>query len=56
MPPVPAAGLVAAHGSGAIGVLLAGYGLPSIACGLALPETKGRSLRSSAATGAPKAP
>jgi len=55
LPPVLAAGLVAAYGSGAIGVMLAVYGLLSIACGLALPETKARSLRTLTATGVPEA-
>mgnify|MGYP001209099428 CR=1 FL=1 len=45
LPPVLAAGLVAAYGSGAIGVMLAAYGVLSTACGLALPETLQRSLR-----------
>jgi hypothetical protein len=56
VPPVLAAGLVVAYGSGAIGVMLAVYGLLSIACGLALPETKERSLQTLTASGAPKAP
>jgi MFS family permease len=43
--PVLAAGLVAAYGSGAIGVMLGVYGVLSIICGLALPETMERSLR-----------
>ncbi|MEV6228677.1 MFS transporter [Saccharopolyspora shandongensis] len=45
VPPVLAAGLVAAYGSNAIGVMLGVYGVLSIACGLLLPETKERSLR-----------
>ncbi|OLT00309.1 hypothetical protein BJF90_36180 [Pseudonocardia sp. CNS-004] len=56
VPPVLAAGLVAAYGSGAIGAMPAVYGLLSIACGLALPETMERSQLASAATGEPTAP
>jgi MFS family permease len=56
LPPVLAAGLVAAFGSGAISVMLAVYGLLSIACGLALPETNERSLRTPATSGAPASP
>lgn len=45
VPPVLAAGLVTAYGSGAIGVMLGIYGVLSVVCGLALPETMERSLR-----------
>ncbi|MBV9141324.1 MAG: MHS family MFS transporter [Pseudonocardiales bacterium] len=45
MPPLVAAPLAAACGSFAIGILLCGLALLSLACTNALPETKGRDLQ-----------
>jgi MFS family permease len=44
VPPVIAGPLQASYGGLAIGVLLAGFGLLAVLCGLLLPETKHRSL------------
>ncbi|UVS76855.1 MFS transporter [Actinokineospora sp. UTMC 2448] len=42
--PILAADLSAAHGGGAVGVMLAGFGLLSVVCTLALPETSAREM------------
>ena len=49
VPPVIAGALQASYGGLAIGVLLGGFGLLGLVCGLALPETRHRSLEVSAA-------
>jgi Na+/melibiose symporter-like transporter len=51
IPPILAAALLAAYGSYAISLMLAGYALVALVCVLALRETRDVSLRSPAPTG-----
>jgi metabolite-proton symporter len=51
--PILAAKLTASQGSSAVGYMLAGFGLLSLLCALALPETKHRSMEDPAAEPAP---
>ncbi len=44
VPPIIATPLQASYGGIAIGLLLAGFGVLGVVCGLALPETKHRTL------------
>jgi MFS family permease len=48
LPPVLAPVVQAAFGSAAVGAMLSGLGLLGVVCGLALPETRERSLRAPA--------